>query len=259
MDDLAACTRFASQSRASSLDAARERAPAPGSACCVHVLVVERDREMHRLLRAAFASSGYRTSPIESHARGVAAALNRQCDLIVVEVSGVGCDGTELIRKVRAARSVPVLALAPGPDETVMVEALDCGADDCLAKPFGVGELLARSRSLLRRRVGANQVSRQTYAFGRVRVSLQDRWAAVGGTAVHLTRTEFRLLACLLTQAGKPLTHRYLLREVWGDSHAEDSQYLRVFIGNLRRKLEVEPSRPRHLLTELGVGYRFIA
>jgi two-component system KDP operon response regulator KdpE len=213
---------------------------------------------MHRLLRAAFASSGYQTSRIESHARGIAAALNRQCDLIVVEVSGIGCDGMRLIRDVRAARSVPVLALTPSHDESITVEALDCGADDCLAKPFGLKELLARSRSLLRRRGLPDQHGRQPYAFGRVRVSLADRWVTVADASVHLTCTEFRLLACLLAHAGKPLTQRWLLAEVWGASHVEDSQYLRVFMRSLRQKLETEPSRPKHLITELGVGYRFV-
>jgi two-component system, OmpR family, KDP operon response regulator KdpE len=213
---------------------------------------------MHRLLRAAFASSSYQISQIESHARGIAAALNRPFDLIVVEVSRIGCDGMQLIRNLRGARSVPVLALAPKHDEEVMVEALDCGADDCLGKPFGVEELLARSRSLLRRLGAPDQRGCQPYAFGRVRVNLADRWATVGGVAVHLTRTEFRLLACLLARAGKPLTHRQLLAEVWGASHVEDGQYLRVFMRSLRLKLETDPSMPKHLITELGIGYRFV-
>jgi two-component system KDP operon response regulator KdpE len=213
---------------------------------------------MHRFLRAAFAQSGYRTSSIESHARGIAPALNRQLDLIVVEVSGLGCDGMDLIRSVRAVRSVPVLALASSREEPITVEALDCGADDCLAKPFGVEELRARSRALLRRREARDQLGRQPYAFGGVRISLADRSVMVGDVSVHLTRTEFRLLTCLLAHAGKPLTHRQLLAEVWGASHVEDSQYLRVFMGSLRRKLETEPSRPKHLITELGVGYRFV-
>ena len=224
----------------------------------VQVLVVERDQQMRRLLRATFASSGYRTSQTESHARGITAALNRQFDLIVVEVSGTGCDGMDLIRRVRVLRSVRVLALATNYDEAVTIEALDCGADDCQSKPFFVEELLARARALLRRPDVSGRHGCSPYAFGRVRVSLEDRSATVGDVSVHLTRTEFRLLSCLLVNAGKPLTHRHLLAEVWGASHVEDGQYLRVFMGSLRRKLETEPGRPRHLITEHGFGYRFV-
>jgi two-component system, OmpR family, KDP operon response regulator KdpE len=261
MDDTAVSARFASQPHPPASDRARDRGQGTqrrGSSSSIRVLIVERDRQIQRLLRAAFASSGYQTSQIESHARGIAAALNRQFDLIVVEVSRIGCDGMDLIRNVRAARSVPVLALATSHDEAVTVEVLDCGADDCLAKPFGVEELLARSRSLLRRLGVPDQRGRQPYAFGRVRASLADRWATIGDVSVHLTRTEFRVLACLLANAGKPLTHRHLLAEVWGASHVDESQYLRVFVQSLRRKLETEPSRPKHLITELGVGYRFV-
>jgi two-component system KDP operon response regulator KdpE len=152
-----------------------------------------------------------------------------------------------------------VLVLSARTEEADKIAALDAGADDYLTKPFGVGELVARVRVLLRRHARANPQGTPTIAFGDVQVDLANRLVTRAEAPVHLTPIEYRLLAVLIAHRGKVMTHRELLREVWGPSHAESSHYLRVYMGHLRHKLESDPAQPAHLLTEVGVGYRFAA
>jgi len=167
-------------------------------------------------------------------------------------------DGLLFIQEVRKWSELPILILSARTEEPNKIAALDAGADDYLTKPFGVGELLARVRALLRRRVKAAGVDAQVVTFGDNRIDLVNRMVERAGKPVHLTPIEFRLLSVLLTHPGKVLTHRLLLREVWGPSHSEQSHYLRIYMGHLRHKLEADSTQPMHLITEAGVGYRFV-
>jgi two-component system, OmpR family, KDP operon response regulator KdpE len=223
------------------------------------VLIVEDDREIRRFVRAALEDEGYRVSEAETVERGVIDAGTRKPDVAILDLGLPDRDGVEFIREVRAFSTLPILVLSARTDETAKVEALDAGADDYLTKPFGVAELSARLRAMLRRGARASGDDSPIVEFGDVSVDLANRSVTRGGSAVHLTPVEFRLLAQLVAHPGKVLTHRVLLREVWGPSHIEHSHYLRIYMAHLRAKLEQDPARPRHLVTETGVGYRFVA
>jgi two-component system KDP operon response regulator KdpE len=223
------------------------------------VLIVEDDREIRRFIRAALEDEGYRVSEAETVERGVIEAGTRKPDVAILDLGLPDRDGVDFIREVRTFSTVPILVLSARTEETAKVEALDAGADDYLTKPFGVAELTARLRAMLRRGVRGSEHDSPIVEFGDVAVDLANRKVTRSGSAVHLTPVEFRLLAQLLAHPGKVLTHRVLLREVWGPSHVEDSHYLRIYMAHLRSKLEADPARPRHLITETGVGYRFVA
>jgi len=221
------------------------------------VLVVEDEREIRRFLRTALEAEGCRVIEAAGLHEGLEAAGSARCELIVLDLGLPDGNGIELVRAVRAWSEVPVLILSARSQEDDKIEALDAGADDYLSKPFGVGELLARVRALLRRRSRSSATGSATVEFGAVHVDLSRRLVTRDGAPVHLTPIEYRLLATLLSQPGRVLTHRTLLRQVWGPSHVESSHYLRIYLAHLRQKLEDEPARPQHLLTETGVGYRF--
>jgi two-component system, OmpR family, KDP operon response regulator KdpE len=218
--------------------------------------VVEDDREIRRFVRAAFEAEGYRVFEAETRARGIIEAGTRKPDLIVVDLGLPDGDGVELIRDVRGWSAVPILVLSARIDEADKVTALDAGADDYLVKPFGVAELLARVRAALRRHARDDD-DNPVVRFGNVAVDLPNRRVVRDDADVHLTQIEFRLLAVLLAHPGKVLTHRQLLRDVWGPAFVEHNHYLRIYMGHLRQKLEADPAQPRYLLTETGVGYRF--
>jgi len=209
-------------------------------------------------VRAALEAEGYRVAEAETCARGVIDAGTRKPDLAILDLGLPDRDGLDFIREVRAFSTMPVLVLSARADEQDKIDALDAGADDYLTKPFGVGELVARLRAMLRRGARTPESSTTEIAFGDVRLDVANHTVSRAGQPVKLTPVEFRLLAHLAIHPGKVLTHRHLLREVWGPSHAEDSHYLRVYMGRLRAKLEADPARPRHLTTETGVGYRFV-
>ncbi len=223
------------------------------------VLIVEDDREIRRFVRAALEDEGYRVCEAETVARGVIDAGTRKPDVAILDLGLPDRDGVDFIRAVRAFSSLPILVLSARTEESAKVEALDAGADDYLTKPFGVAELTARLRAMLRRGARGSDDDSPIVEFGDVAVDLPNRNVTRAGTAVHLTPVEFRLLTQLVSHPGKVLTHRMLLREVWGPSHVEHSHYLRIYMAHLRAKLEADPARPRHLVTETGVGYRFVA
>jgi len=220
------------------------------------ILLIEDDAQIRRFLRAALDAEGYRLQESVTAEEGLAQAQSRQPDLILLDLGLPDRDGLEVIRSVREWGKIPILVLSARGQEKDKIAALDLGADDYVAKPFAVGELLARIRAALRRSTAAavGTVAR----FGAVEVDLEKRVVRVGAEEVHLTPNEYKLLQVLIQHAGKVLTQRQLLNEVWGPQHTEQAQYLRVYIAQLRRKLERNPARPKHLQTEPGVGYRLV-
>lgn len=224
-----------------------------------NILIVEDEKEIRRFVRQALEMEGFRTFEAENLQRGLIEAGTRKPDLVILDLGLPDGDGTDFIRAVRAWSAMPIVVLSARIEEHDKVEALDAGADDYLSKPFGVAELLARVRAALRRQARVGQEQGPVVCFGDVVVDLANRQVSRGGQAVHLTQIEFRLLAVLLSHPGKVLTHRHLLREVWGPAYVEHSHYLRIYMGHLRQKLEGDPARPRHLITETGIGYRFIS
>jgi two-component system KDP operon response regulator KdpE len=220
-------------------------------------LLIEDEVQIRRFLRIALASQGFRLVEAATGEEGLAAAATQQPEIIVLDLGLPDLDGMEIIRRVREWSAVPIIVLSARGQERDKIAALDQGADDYVAKPFAVGELLARMRVALRH---ASRLpgdgGEPVFATGELRVDLARRLVSVADREVHLTPIEYRLLATLVKHAGKVLTHQQLLREVWGPNHAEQAHYLRVFTAQLRRKLERDPARPRFILTEPGVGYR---
>jgi two-component system, OmpR family, KDP operon response regulator KdpE len=223
------------------------------------LLVVEDENDIRRFVRASLESEGWQVHEADTVARGLIEAGTRKPDVVILDLGLPDRDGVSFIHEIRKWSELPILILSARTEEADKVTALDAGADDYLTKPFAVGELLARVRALLRRRVKASGVDAQVVSFGENKVDLVNRLVERAGKAVHLTPTEYRLLSVLLTHPGKVLTQRVLLREVWGPSHAEQSHYLRIYMGHLRQKLEADPAQPVHLVTEPGVGYRFVS
>lgn len=222
------------------------------------MLVIEDEPEIRRFVRQALQAEGLRVVEAELLQRGLSDAATRKPDLVILDLGLPDGDGSDFIRAVRAWSEMPIIVLSARVEEQEKVEALDAGADDYLTKPFGVAELLARVRVALRRYMRGGGEQGTAVSFGDVTVDLANRRITRAGSELHLTRIEFRLLVELLRHPGKVLTHRHLLREVWGPSSVEHSHYLRIYMGHLRQKLEKDPARPQHLLTEIGVGYRFM-
>ncbi|BFT62730.1 response regulator [Pseudomonas moorei] len=222
-----------------------------------HVLIVEDEKEIRRFVRMALQAEGLEVHEADTLHRGIIDAGTRRPDLIVLDLGLPDGDGIELIRDVRSWSPVPIIVLSARGAESDKILALDSGADDYLVKPFGTGELLARVRALLRRQA-KDADNNSVLSFGEVRIDVDRRVVERGGEPLHLTPLEYRLLVHLCSHPNRVLTHLQLLKAVWGPSHTTDTPYLRVFMGGLRKKVEVDPSQPRHLVTETGVGYRFI-
>ena len=222
------------------------------------VLAVEDDPQIRRFLRTALAAESLEVVEAETGARALVEAAMRKSEVVILDLGLPDMDGKDVIRRLREWSDVPVLVLSARTQEAQKVEALDAGADDYLTKPFGAAELLARIRVALRRRA-RTETGEPTLEVGELRIDLAARRVTLAGAALHLTPIEYRLLAALARHAGKVLTHRQLLREVWGEAYAEQTHTLRVHMASLRRKVEADSSRPRYLLTELGVGYRLAA
>ena len=227
-------------------------------------IVIEDEPQIRRFVRGALESEGWLVHEAGTLRDGLAAAGTRQPDLLVLDLGLPDGDGVGLIRDVRGWSAVPIIVLSARIDEADKIAALDAGADDYLTKPFGTGELLARVRANLRRpRAAAGGAvngdgGEPLFRFGEIEVDRAARLVRRAGAEVHLTPTEYRLLGVLVANAGRVITQRQLLREVWGPSHSEQSHYLRIYMGHLRQKLEADPAQPKHLLTETAVGYRLV-
>jgi two-component system KDP operon response regulator KdpE len=221
------------------------------------ILVVDDEPQIIRVLKTGLASRGYDVRTAPDAATALAAFAEWRPDVVVTDLSMPGMTGIELCRQLRLVAPVPIIVLSVRGEEGAKVEALDAGADDYVTKPFGMDELLARIRASLRRPGLAGEDARSTVAIGEFSIDVEARSVLVRGEAVRLTPTEFDLLLLLLRNAGKVLTHAAILRAVWGAGHSDQVEYLRVFVGHLRKKIEPDPSKPRHLITEPWVGYRF--
>ena len=223
----------------------------------INVLIVEDEQAIRRFLRAALETEGLRVYEADTLQRGLIEAATRKPDLAILDLGLPDGDGLTFIRDVRQWSQMPIIVLSARLEESDKIAALDAGADDYLSKPFGIGELQARLRVALRRHA-ASAPGEPVVIFSDIRVDLASRRIQRGDEEIHLTPIEFRLLAVLLNNHGKVLTQRQLLSQIWGPNAVEHSHYLRIYMGHLRQKLEVDPARPRHLLTESGIGYRFM-
>jgi len=231
--------------------------PATAAGPVARVLVIDDEADIRRFVRVALESEGHDVSEAADLQRGLVEAGTRRPDLVVLDLGLPDGDGVGFVREFRSWSSAPVLVLSARSGESEKIRALDAGADDYLVKPFGSGELLARTRAHLRRQQQRAGQGESTLSFGDITLDRARRRVTRGDETLHLTPTEYRLLLLLTARPDRVLTHRFLLQELWGPSHAQDVHYLRVHMGNLRKKIEAQPSQPRWLLTESGVGYRF--
>ena len=222
-------------------------------------LVLEDEREIRQFVRSSLEAEGWQVFEAGTIKQGLVEAGTRRPDLVIADLGLPDGDGVDFIREVRAWSGVPIIVLSARSHESEKVAALDAGADDFITKPFGVAELLARTRANLRRVRAGRTSTDALFRFGEVEVDLSARLVRKRGVEVHLTPIEYRLLGVLIANAGRVLTHPYLLRQVWGPTHSESTHYLRVYMGNLRQKLEDDSAQPRHIVTETGVGYRLMA
>ena len=221
------------------------------------VLVIEDEAQIRRFLRATLTANGYQMLEATTAQEGLVQAATRQPEIIILDLGLPDLDGLEVTRRLREWTAVPIIMLSARGQEADKVTALDAGADDYLTKPFSVGELLARLRVALRHAARTSQEPGEpTFALGDLRVDLARRQVYIAEQQVHLTPIEYKLLTTLVRYAGRVVTHRQLLQEGWGPGHTEANHYLRVYMGQLRHKLEADPARPRYLVTEPGVGYR---
>ena len=224
------------------------------------ILVVDDEPQLTRVLRTGLTSRGYDVRAAADGLAGFETFTDWHPDLVITDLAMPVMDGLELCRRLRAISQVPIIVLSAKGEEKTKVEALDIGADDYITKPFGIDELLARVRASLRRAVTLTPEPESTLlTAGDFHIDLETRKVLVNDREVHLTPKEFDLLVYFVKHSGKVLTHRTLLAAIWGGNYVEQNEYLRVFVGNLRKKLEPDPTRPRYILTEPWIGYRFSA
>ena len=221
-------------------------------------LLVEDEAQIRRFVRTALEDQGWTVYDAGTVAAGLSEVSTRRPDLVILDLGLPDGDGIGFLRDLRGWSDVAVIVLSARVGEQDKIHALDAGADDYLTKPFGVGELLARVRATVRRRSVNREESPAIFEFGNVSIDMSLRTVQKRGVDVHLTPTEYRLLCLLIANEGKVLTHQHLLAEVWGPNRAKDGHYLRIYMAHLRQKLEDEPARPRHILTEPAVGYRLV-
>lgn len=224
-----------------------------------NVLLVEDELPIRRFLRPAVEAAGWRLIEAETGQRGILEASQSRPDVMILDLGLPDMDGIQVVQRVREWSALPIIILSARGQDKDKISALDAGADDYVQKPFSVGELVARIRVALRHAAGREQSSSDSAIMaGDITIDLVRRTVTRNGNAVHLTPIEYKLLTTLARHAGLVVTQRQLLREVWGPGHAEDSTNLRMFVRQLRQKLEQDPTQPKHLLTEVGVGYRFV-
>jgi two-component system KDP operon response regulator KdpE len=223
------------------------------------ILVVDDEPQLIRVLRTGLKSRGYEVRAAADGLAGFEMFTDWHPDLVITDLAMPNVDGLELCRRVRAVSQVPIIVLSAKGEEKTKVEALDIGADDFVTKPFGIDELLARVRASLRRAItpSINEAAQTVLESGDFHVDLEAREVKVRGKEIHLTPKEFDLLIYFIKHSGKVLTHRTLLSAIWGGNYVEQNEYLRVFVGNLRKKIEPDAASPRYIVTEPWIGYRF--
>lgn len=222
---------------------------------CATILIIEDEPDIRRFLRSALAAEGHKVVESATARRGTIDAATHKPDLAIVDLGLPDYDGIDVIRQIRAWSPMPIIVLSARVQEAAKISAFEAGADDYVTKPFGVGELIARVRVALRR-VLRTASGDQVLLLGNTTIDTEARTAMHQGKPVHLTPIEFRIIACLAKNPGMVVTHRQLLTEVWGPTHAADTHYLRIYFKQLRDKLESDPVQPRYFVTETGIGYR---
>jgi two-component system, OmpR family, KDP operon response regulator KdpE len=220
------------------------------------ILVIEDEAQIRRFLRAALAANGYALVETATGREGIDLAAQQPPDCVILDLGLPDMDGIDVLRRIRGWSSVPIIVLTARGQEQEKIALLDAGADDYLTKPFGVGELMARMRVVMRRLTSGGQADQPVFSVGDIRVDLTRRQVFRGAEEIHLTPIEYKLLAALVRSPGRVITQRQLLQEVWGPEYTDSPHYLRIYMQHLRHKLEADPARPRYLLTEPGVGYR---
>ncbi len=221
------------------------------------IIVIEDDPPIRRFLRTGLGTHGFTIYEAETGKQGIVEVGVRKPDLLILDLGLPDMDGVEVIKAIRAWSPIPIIVLSARSSEQQKIDALDAGADDYLTKPFGIGELLARIRVALRHAIRPSEhVESDVFTNGSLKVDLINRLASIDDQEIHLTPIQYRLLAVLIKHAGKVLTHKQILNEVWGPSYQENAHYLRIYMSQLRQKLETDPTQPKILLTESGVGYR---
>lgn len=220
-------------------------------------LIVEDDRQIRSFISFSLKTREYRSIEATTGKSAMKAIVSEHPDIMILDLGLPDMDGLEIIRQVRAFSDMPIIVVSARDQDKEKIEALDAGADDYLTKPFSINELLARLRVILRHLCKGENPVQENYHIGELEVNLEKHTVTLSGNEVHFTPMEFNVLALLVRNSGKVLTHSYILKEVWGSYLDSDMQSLRVFMANIRRKLEKNPAKPRYIITEVGIGYRF--
>lgn len=220
------------------------------------ILIVEDEPEIRRFLRTSLGAEGYKVVESATARRGAIDATTHKPDLAIIDLGLPDFDGVDVIRQIRTWSPMPIIVLSARAQEASKIDAFEAGADDYVTKPFGVGELIARVKVALRRALRAT--TNHLITLGDAAIDIESRSATRDGKSIHMTPIEFRIVACLANHLGKVVMHKQLLTEVWGPTHASDTHYLRIYLKQLRDKLEIDPVQPRHFITETGIGYRLV-
>jgi two-component system KDP operon response regulator KdpE len=221
------------------------------------IIVIEDDPPIRRFLRTGLSTQGFTVFESDTGKQGIIEVETRKPDLVILDLGLPDMDGVEVIKAIRSWSAIPIIILSARSSEQHKIDALDAGADDYLTKPFGFGELLARIRVALRHAIQPQEhIQSGVFVTANLKVDLHNRLVSIDEQEIHLTPIQYRLLTVLVLHAGRVLTHQQILKEVWGPSYSENAHYLRIYMSQLRQKLEVDPTQPKFLLTESGVGYR---